>query len=107
MGRAQNLYDCLCPAARLDPGACALVIDGKEYSYAELIARVNRCATGLGQAGVRPGDAVAVAFPNSLDFIVGSFAAFALDTILVPLNPRFKEEELRHYLGLSRPTALL
>ena len=107
MGRAESLYACLCQAARLDPGACALVIDGQEYSYAELVARVNRCAAGLAKAGVRPGDAVAVAFPNSLDFIVGAFAAFALDTILVPLNPRFKEEELRHYLQLSRPTALL
>jgi long-chain acyl-CoA synthetase len=101
------LYSGLCRAARLDPEACALVIDGQEYRYAELVARVNRCAAGLARAGVRAGDAVAVAFPNSLDFVVGAFAAFALDAILVPLNPRFKEDELRHYLQLSRPTALL
>jgi long-chain acyl-CoA synthetase len=102
-----NLYSRFREVAGTDRAAVALVVDGKEYSYEELLLAVDRCALGLSERGVAQGDAVGVAFPNSFDFVVAAFAVFALGGILVPLNARFKEEELRHYITQSRPKAVL
>lgn len=80
----------------------ALVPEGADaIDYRALLARVQRCAAGLQAAGCGPGTAVAVVFPNSVDFVVATFAVFAIGGILVPLNPKFKEEELAHCLQTS------
>jgi long-chain acyl-CoA synthetase len=102
-----NIYGRFCEVANQSPDAQALIVDDTRYSYADLRQRIDGCASGLAKRGIQPGDAVALALPNGLDFVVASFAAFALDCFLVPLNPRFKEEELSHYLQQSRPKAIL
>lgn len=89
------------------PDAPALVVDGTHHTRADLLRRIENTAATLHAAGVRPGQAVAVAFPNSLDFVVASFASFALRAVLVPLNPRFTADELRHCLQLTSPAAIL
>lgn len=92
--------------AAATPAAEALVIDGQAVRYAELCAQVDACARALRAGGCGPGDAVAVALGNSLDFVVASVATFAIGGVLVPLNPRFKPEEFEQYLAGSRPRAI-
>lgn len=102
-----SLYRRLRQLALRAPDAPALVFDAASHTRADLLRRIENTAARLHAAGVRPGQAVAVAFPNSLDFVVASFASFALHAVLVPLNPRFTAEELRHCLQLTSPSAIL
>lgn len=107
MRSSSNIYSRFRRAARGNPAATAVTIDGQSLAYGDLLDLVDRCAAGLVARGCRPGDAVAVALPNTLDFVVVALATFAAGGVLTPLNPRFKEDEMRHYLGASRPRVLV
>lgn len=85
---------------------CAVMIDGQEISYQALLERVHGCALGLYEVGVRRGDPVALLLPNGLDFIVASLATFAIGGVLLPLNPRFRDDEIQHCLESATPKAI-
>lgn len=103
----ETLYGRLRTAALQRRGAVAVVVDGAALSYGELLEQVDLCAAGLAAAGCGIGVPVAVALPNSLDFVIASLATFAIGGVLVPLNPKFKEDELRHYIETSAPRVIL
>jgi acyl-CoA synthetase (AMP-forming)/AMP-acid ligase II len=75
------------------------VVDGDQrVTYAALAGAVSDVARALIASGVEPGDRVAIWAPNSLDWIVVSFAIYSCGAILVPLNTRFKGAEAGHVL---------
>lgn len=102
-----SLYSRLRRTAETRPAAEALVVDGEVFTYRELHDRVVQAAGALQVQGCGPGDAVAVAVGNSLDFVVAALATFAIGGVLVPLNPRFKADELQQYIDGSRPRAII
>lgn len=102
-----NVFARFKEAARRTPDAVALTVDQTSYGYADLLGRVERAAGALIAKGIGPGDGVALAWPNGLGFVVATLATFAVDGMLVPLNPRFKEDELHHYLTQSKPRVIL
>lgn len=81
----------------------ALIVDGEEYNYAQLLRMIESCAERLRAAGCVEGNACMLLFPNGLDFVVSSFAVFAVNAVLVPLNTRFTEEEILHYMDVCSP----
>ena len=62
--------------------------------YAGLRATVARLAGQLRAAGVGPGDRVALTLPNG-PALVAAFLAAASAAVAAPLNPRYREGELR------------
>ncbi|HEY4865333.1 MAG TPA: acyl--CoA ligase [Candidatus Dormibacteraeota bacterium] len=89
------------------PAHPALVVPGGlRLSYADLRREVEQAATRLLDLGVRPGDRVALVFPNSAEAVVLFLAATAVGSA-APLNPAYKEEEFRFYLDDIGATALL
>lgn len=85
----------------------ALVAGDREWSYGELLSDVERCAAGLHHAGVNWGEPVVVALPNSPEFVVAALATFAVGGVLVPLNPRYKTEEIEQHVQLCRPRVVV
>jgi len=67
-------------------------------TYGELRAQVHALARQLAAAGIRCGDRVGIGLPNGLPVIVAFLAASAVGTA-APLNPGYKEDEFRFYLG--------
>lgn len=60
------------------------------YTYAALDRASDVLARGLrNEAGVRPGDRVAVSLGNGPEFAVLTYAVYKLGAVLVPLNPAF------------------
>lgn len=104
---ADGVYARFRGVARERPTADALIVDGQAVSYLELHQQVADCAGALRALGCGLGDAIAVGTGNSLDFVVGTLATFALGGVLVPLNPRFKPDELDVYVAASRPRAMI
>jgi acyl-CoA synthetase (AMP-forming)/AMP-acid ligase II len=75
-------------------------------TYGELRVLVEIVANALASTGVRPGDRVGIALPNGLPTIV-CFLAASMAGTAAPLNPAYKEDELRFYLEDTNARVLL
>jgi acyl-CoA synthetase (AMP-forming)/AMP-acid ligase II len=67
-------------------------------TYDSLRRQVLDMANALASAGIRRGDAVAIALPNGLPAIV-SFLAASIAGKAAPLNPAYPYEEFHFFLG--------
>jgi acyl-CoA synthetase (AMP-forming)/AMP-acid ligase II len=67
-------------------------------TYDSLRRQVIEMANALASAGIRRGDAVAIALPNGLPAIV-SFLAASIAGKAAPLNPAYPYEEFHFFLG--------
>ena len=77
----------------------ALAFGAERVTFAELQARVARCAAGLERAGFRAGDRIAILLSARPEFIVAEYAAFALGGTVVPLNIFYQATELETVLS--------
>lgn len=78
--------------------ALALPEDGTRVSYASLREQVRDAADVFAGLGIARGDRVAMALPNGLPAIV-CFLGAAVAGTAAPLNPGYREDEFRFYLG--------
>lgn len=76
-------------------------------SYAEYGEIVERLARGLVAVGVKPGDVVAIYLPNSWEFCASYHAATLAGAIPTPLNPSYREREVRYQLQNSGASLLI
>src|SRR5713226_4181643 len=67
-------------------------------TYDSLRRQVLEMANALASAGIRRGDAVAIALPNGLPAIV-TFLAASIAGKAAPLNPAYPYEEFHFFLG--------
>ncbi len=76
-------------AASRRPDAAALVVtaDRIPVSYRDLLRLVDDLAGQLKQAGLLPGDRVALRAGSSAEFVVGLLAASRAELVAVPLDP--------------------
>src|ERR1700686_658277 len=71
-----------------------------------LLQQAMEMANALASAGVRRGDAIAIALPNGLPAIV-SFLAASIAGTAAPLNPAYPYEEFHFFLGDTDARVLL
>src|ERR1700756_1362405 len=67
-------------------------------TYAEVADDVRALHAGVIEAGVQPGEHVAVMLSSFYEWILYLFAVTRLGAAFVPLNPRFGSHELAHVL---------
>src|SRR5262249_38857759 len=79
----------------------ALAFQGQRWTFAELAARVDAVAKGLIQLGIAPGDKVALWMVNRPEWIDAMFAIMQIGAVLVPVNTRFRTEDMAYVLGQS------
>src|ERR1039458_1219994 len=79
---------------------------GIRVTYDSLRQQVLAMANALASAGIRRGDAVAIALPNGLPAIV-SFLAASIAGTAAPLNPAYPYEEFLFFLGDTDARILL
>ena len=82
-----SLFELLDTAARLYPSRIALDYFGQTLSYAQVRDQVLRAARVLLDAGVRPGDTVAIALPNCPQAFVAFYACMRIGAIAAQHNP--------------------
>ncbi|ROO88201.1 feruloyl-CoA synthase [Actinocorallia herbida] len=88
-------------AARRAPAKAALVTDDRTVTYAELLDLARRAATVFRDAGVEPGDRVAVMTFNTPGFVVAAFGAWFAGGVLVPVNHKLTVPEARYAIEHS------
>src|SRR5690349_16452475 len=107
--RSQQMTIGLLPerAARAWGPREALAFKGQRSTFAELSARVDAAAKGLVALGVAPGDKVALWMVNRPEWIDAMFAVMKIGAVLVPVNTRFRTEDMAYVLAQSDAAALL
>ncbi|MGE0137250.1 MAG: class I adenylate-forming enzyme family protein [Ilumatobacteraceae bacterium] len=76
-------------------------------SYADLLDRAHRAATGLRALGVQDGDRVALVARPDVGYVVTMAAALLAGGVAAPINHQFKQRELSAYCGVVEPAVVL
>ncbi|HSB98526.1 MAG TPA: AMP-binding protein, partial [Burkholderiaceae bacterium] len=105
--RPRNLAAMLHAAVQSRADGEALVCDDLRLSWRELHHAASRCAAGLAQRGMRPGDRVAAYLGNGPEFVIAALACAWLGAVLVPISERARGPELEHVLGDSGAVAVV
>ncbi|KAF9623920.1 hypothetical protein IFM89_006647 [Coptis chinensis] len=90
------------------PSHRALSLSGKfDITYSKLQQLIDQATLSLVSAGVKPGDSVALTYPNTIEFVIMFLAVIRARGIAVPLNAAYTAEEFEFYLSDSESKLLL
>ena len=89
------------------PERDAIVCGKRRVSWGEFADRARRLATHLFDAGVRPGDKVAVDVTNRSEYLETLFAAWLIGAVPANVNYRYVADEVRYVLDNSDARALV
>jgi len=94
--------DQMLDAATLEfPERPYVITDERTWTYREMQAWSMRLAAGLVNAGVQPGDHVAVLMANYPEFVAVKFAIARVGAVAVPVNFLNRRDELAYVLRQS------
>ncbi len=93
--------------ARIRPRKTAYVVSGTRVTYAQFNADANRLAHALQTLGIGRGDRVAILANNCAQYPVAYFACIKIGAVTVPVNARFKDEEVHYVVDHSESMVLL
>jgi cyclohexanecarboxylate-CoA ligase len=79
----------------------------RQLTYRELQAETDRCALGLLELGVQPGDVVSFQLPNWIEFLVLHFAATRIGAVSNPLIPIYRDREVGLMVGFAESKVLV
>jgi hypothetical protein len=102
-----NLATILAETVLAAPEAPAHLFGGTATTYGQLDEQSGRLAAGLREAGLNPGDVVALQLPNLPHFVTAYFGALKAGLVVLPLNPLLMAPELEYHLGDSSATVLI
>ena len=106
--RVTTLAELVEESAAADPDAEALVVaDGERLSTGELARRSREYAAALLGAGTGPGDRVALLLPASADLVALLLATTRIGAVAVPVNARYRPDEVRHVVTHSGAALLV
>lgn len=81
--------------------------DGRQFTYAEFQAAVNRCAAMLSERGIKKGDVTSLLMPNGAEYIIAYFACWHLGALAGPVNSLLKEHEIEFVMNNSEAKVVL
>jgi fatty-acyl-CoA synthase len=89
------------------PENLALIFKGQRIPYKALWEKAQALAKGFMALGISPGDKVSIWMGNCPEWIYTQMATALIGAVLVPVNTRFRTNELEYILGQSDSTTLL
>ena len=103
------VHDVVLESCRKHAAKTALVdtSSGRRITYAEYGELVEKLARGLVAAGIAPSEVVGILIPNSWEFAIAYHAATLAGAIPTPLNPSYREREIRFQLENSGAAFLI
>ena len=67
----------------------------KQYTYAEVIMRIQQLAAGLRNIGLRQGNVLCVLMYNDIDYPIIMYATNMLGAVLQTMSPLYKDGKLQ------------
>ncbi|HLA28614.1 MAG TPA: AMP-binding protein [Syntrophales bacterium] len=89
------------------PDKEALVFEDERVTFKEYWEKSWQVAKGLFAAGVRPGDHVGLWMTNRPEWCYSRFGIYQLGAVMIPLNTRYRTEELKYVLNQSDAKVLI
>jgi long-chain acyl-CoA synthetase len=102
-----TLSELLTDAARGGPSETAVVVEGRAYTYAELLHDAEGVARALIARGLQRGDRVAIFMDNAYWTVAALFGVLLADGVFTVVNHQAKAERLRAVLTDCAPRLLL
>lgn len=93
--------------AKRYPDKKALIMEERSLTFRQLDQQANQLAHGLISLGVTPGDRVAILALNCIEFPIVNYAVAKCGALLVPVNFRYKRDELIYTMNNCEPKALI
>jgi len=85
----------------------ALVFKGRRWTHHEFAAEVDKAAKALIAIGVVPGEKVSLWMNNKPEWLFLMYAVTKVGAVLVPLNTRYRREDIRYVLTQSTTGTLI
>ncbi|HEV8721708.1 MAG TPA: class I adenylate-forming enzyme family protein [Candidatus Binatia bacterium] len=89
-----RLFPLLDYAARQWPTDVALVRGTHTFTFKQLKIAAEQLASKLAESDIQSGCKVGLMCPNGPEYIIGSFALFLVDAVVVPIFPGLTEREI-------------
>ena len=105
--RPKNIVELLEDTVKKYPDKVGFIDGDLRLTFKKFDRIVNRIAAGLEKYGVKRGDHVAILLGIQIEFPLSFFALMKLGAIVVPLNTRFKGEELAYEINDSDSKILI
>jgi fatty-acyl-CoA synthase len=102
-----TIHEALAGIAEERPDRTALVFEGRELTYADLLDRTRATARALVAHGVGEGDTVAVWLGNRPEWLTAQLGASMVGAAVVAVNTRYRAHELEYMLADSGCSLLL
>ncbi|TKA09928.1 class I adenylate-forming enzyme family protein [Actinacidiphila oryziradicis] len=104
LSASPTLWALIAARAALTPDAPALLdTDDRRLTFGGLAIRAERVAAGLYDLGARPGTRFAWQLPTRIESVVLSAALARLGAVQTPVIPIYRDREVGHILGHTRP----
>ncbi len=102
-----NLFNLLSAAADSKPDSSFFFSGSATANYSDALSTTERLSSALYSRGIGFGDRVIVQLGNSPEFIYSFLALVRLGAIPVPVNPAARRHEMRSYIEISKPAAVI
>ena len=84
-------------SAALNPDAPAIYYFDHEISFKQVDRFSDQLAAAFEDLGLQKGDRIILDLQNVPQFPIAAYAAWKLGAIVVPVNPMYKEKELKYF----------
>ncbi|MBB4686834.1 class I adenylate-forming enzyme family protein [Amycolatopsis jiangsuensis] len=81
----------------------AFVADARDWTFAEVFAGAARVAGGYRAAGLRPGDRVLLALPDSMEMVWCLLGAWQAGLVALPVNVQMSRADLERDVQTAEP----
>lgn len=102
-----NAAELIANTVRKNPDGTCIIEDRHRLTFSQVEERAIRLARYLVQAGVRPGDRVAIFQVNCFQFAEMVYAILKVGAMVVTLNFRLRDEETRYILNNAEAKVLI
>lgn len=82
-------------------------VSGRKFSFHQLKDQTRRFSSALTKKDFRKGDVLAMYLPNVIEYPIIFYGVANLGGIVTTLNPRSSQDDLVHFLKLSRAKFLV
>lgn len=106
-GKPRLLHEVLSLASARAPGDPAVELEGASWDYARLHEAASRVAARLVEAGVRPGDRVAVCLRKSPETVASLFGILQAGAVFVPIDRSAPVARMASIAADCAPAALI
>jgi acyl-CoA synthetase (AMP-forming)/AMP-acid ligase II len=98
-----TIYDFISRNAKLYPDRDSIIFKDVRLSHRQYKEKCDRIAAGLIRSGIKKGDRIGVIAQNCLEFMVLYGATAKIGAILLPVNWRFQQDEVKYVLNDCTP----